>query len=1030
MQLKTRTAAWGVLSVVALFLTGMIAFWALDYSQRKDIQVSQTAERAVAAGYAISRQINSIYSDLIFLGQGSQFREQQANPDLNSSELEQVWRRYLGDRPYLQQLRYLDEQGRERVRVHRVHGAEVLVVPASELQDKSDRYYFRQAQSLVPGQLYLSPLDLNIEQGVIERPFRPMVRFVLRLASAEALDGDGMLVLNVDANYLLGPLLEMELAPGELLLADNAGRLLIDSSGLPYWQSGYEMPRGQLSSSLFETAPQQDLYISISQAAGEVSARVRLSAQPINGSSQATLAVHAPSMPWFVIMRDSISLFPREQSLLQLLWSLVLLVSLLLFCIQLLRRSFQVERALMSSRRFEQEANVRAKENESLIAQLGEGVLLFDQEQRLVRGNNAARRLLDCRLEEAEDAFAVHRVLPELCRYGHLRAGPAELIVDSEPPRLLHACVSHLLIGGQPHHLIVLSESGRLDTHGRQEFELGMILNASEEMILLVQADLTIRFINSRAKDLLGIANAGDTSIGFKDLGFHLDDDLRVLMAGLGQDGARAEGSGELVRGGKARTINYVLHRICHYQGVIHYAMTVRDITQYLETEEQLNRLGEKDLLRVMASRVQLAREFESLMAPDKRLALMVIDIDRLRMINNSLGYRAGDTAIRQFSRRLVEAAPNALVARLSADSFVLVCEGNEALVFEQIETIRAHMVEPMELAGQLIKISFSTGIAYWPEHSRQFEPLLQAALVALNNIKGMRGQVSVFEPHFADSNREQLNLEEYLKRAIEEARFELWYQPVVNAVSGRIEQFEALMRLRDEQGELISPDRFIPLLEESGWIMLLEPWLLRSAISAASLLARRVPGGSCVAINICGQQLLDNGFIERLLRILDESACEPSWISLEVTERQFLEHPERVIQVLQALREMGIRVAVDDFGTGYSSLAYVKRLPVEHLKIDREFIRELPHSEPDKAIVNSVGRMSEGLGMHVIAEGVETQEQMEWLKAHKVFLYQGYLFARPAPLESWLSDEALGLVLRPLREERDDEIAPLSSIS
>ncbi|MBV1787942.1 EAL domain-containing protein [Marinobacterium sp. D7] len=1028
MQLKTRTAAWAALSVIALFLIGTSAFWALDYTQRRDIQISQTAERAVAAGYAISRQINSIYSDLIFLGQGSSFRELQENPEVSGAELEQTWHRYLTDRPYIQQLRYLDEQGQERVRVHRIQGQQVLTVPASELQDKSDRYYYRQARYLEPGQVYLSPLDLNVEQGVIEKPYRPMVRFVLRLASARALDGDGMLVLNVDANYLLQPLLEMGLAPGELLLADNAGRLLIDSSGRPFWQNGHEIPNGQLSSSLFEAAPNQDPYIQVAE--GEVSARVRLSAQPAAGTSDTRLGVTSPSMPWFVIVRGSIPLFPQQQSLLQLLWSLVLLVSLLLFCIQLLRRSFQVERALMSSRRFEQEAKARANENESLVAQLGEGVLLFDQEQRLVRGNSAARRLLDSRIDDMEEAFSVHKVLPELCRYGHLRAGPAELIVDSEPPKLLQACVSHLLVGGQPHHLIVLSEHGRLDLNGRQEFELGMILDASEEMILLLQADFTIKFINRRARELLGITGQTELDVGFKELGFHLDDDLHVLMAGLGQDGARVEGSGELVRRGAARSINYVLHRIAHYQGAVHYAMTVRDITQYLETEEQLNRLGENDLLRVMASRVQLAREFEAMMAPDKRLALMVFDIDRLRMINNSLGYRAGDTAIRQFSRRLVEAAPDALVARLSADSFVLVCEGNEALVFEQIEAIRAHMVEPMELAGQLIKISFSTGIAYWPEHSRQFEPLLQAALVALNSIKGMRGQISVFEPHFADSNREQLNLEEFLKRAIEEKRFELWYQPVVNAVSGRIEQFEALMRLRDEQGEMISPDRFIPLLEESGWIMLLEPWLLRSAISAASLLARRVPGGCCVAINICGQQLLDKGFIERLLRILDETACEPSWISLEVTERQFLEHPERVIQVLQALRELGIRVAVDDFGTGYSSLAYVKRLPVEHLKIDREFIRELPFSEPDKAIVNSVGRMSEGLGMHVIAEGVETREQMEWLKAHKVFLYQGYLFARPAPLESWLSDEALALVLNPLREERDVEVAPLSSIS
>ncbi|MBR9883552.1 MAG: bifunctional diguanylate cyclase/phosphodiesterase [Oceanospirillales bacterium] len=1028
MQLKTRTAAWVALSVLTLFLLGVIGFWSLDYSQRKDIEASRTAERATAAGYAISRQINSIFSDLIFFGQGAAFRELQIDPTADRGDLEQIWSQYLSERPYLQQLRYLTEEGRERIRVHRVAG-QVRAVATKGLQDKSARYYFRQALQLEPGQLYLSPLDLNVENGEIERPFRPMVRFALRLASGHRLEGDGMLVLNVDANYLLRPLLDMSMAPGELLLADSSGRLLIDSSGKPYWELGHEIPNGQLSTTLFDIDSGAEPLIV--KDGGDVTARVRLSVKSDPLGDQALKAVHATSMPWYVIVHGHTPFLPLQQSVLQLVWSLMLLLSLFFLCIQLLRRSFQAERALVQSRYFEKVAKERARENESMIAQLGEGVLLFDQDQRLVRGNSAAQRLLEGRVEAFDDSLVAHMALPELCRFGHLQAGPAELVMESEPPRLVQACVSHLVMDAQPHHLVVLSEHGRVDSTGRQVFQMGQMLDASEELILLLKADLTLEYINARAKELLGISSCVEMPVNFADLGFHLDDDLRVLMSGLSHDGARTEGGGELLRAGKARSIGFVIHRLCHYQGSLHFEMRIRDITQYMEAEEYLNRLGENDLLRVMASRVQLARQFETLMAPGKRLALMVVDIDRLRMINNSLGYRAGDVAIRQFSRRLVESAPSALVARLSADSFVLVCDGNEALVFEQIEAIKANMVQPMELAGQLIKISFSTGIAYWPEHSRQFEPLLQAALVALNKIKGMRGQVSVFEPHFADTNREQLNLEEYLKRAIEEKRFELWYQPIVNAANGRIEEFEALMRLRDEGGDLISPERFIPLLEESGWIMLIEPWLLRAAASAASLLSRRVPGGCCVAVNICGQQLLDDGFIERILRILEETACEPGWISLEVTERQFLENPERVIQVLQALRELGIRVAVDDFGTGYSSLAYVKRLPVEHLKIDREFIRELPHSEPDKAIVRSVGRMCDGLGMRVIAEGVETKEQMQWLYNHRVFLYQGYLFARPAPLESWLSEEALAMVVRPLKEGRDtSSIEPQSSVS
>lgn len=1017
MQLRPRAAGWAVIMVIALFLGGVLGFWAFDYSQRRTLANSRSAESAIAAGFALTRQIHSVFSDLAYLSQQPDLIRFRLGLVDDRSVVEASWGRYLDKHPYLEQIRYLDSTGLEQLRVERGDDGPV-VTPVTELQDKSSRYYFLDVLELAPGQIYLSPIDLNVEHGAYEFPLRPMMRFVLRTSASPSGENPGFLVLNVDADYLLHPLIQLpESTAMQLLLADADGRLLLDESGQPYWRKGEILPTMQLSTGLLYELPQQELYTQVE--GDQFITRLRVS--PRNSSMvapAAMLPVYAPYMPWFVIVRAEVPLLPVHQELLQLLWSSLLMLVLATLCGLLVRRSLQLETALRQTDAYREEAQSRAEENAAMVAQLGEGILVFDAEQQLVRTNDAARRMLEVRATAFDAALSAQQLLPELCRFGHLQAGGAELLLESDPPALVHAHSSHLMLGSRLHHLVVLSGFGPIGGQESRMVQLVQAFDASDEMMLLLRDDGTIEYMNRAARSAVAPECSAGQCPDLASLGLQLDEKIDELMTRLRHDGAVLEGSGELQVGARTQVLRYQLSRISHCGQELHYLLQMRDVSRHLDTSRQLQRLGEQDMLRVLSSRVQLARGFEDWMRQHSHLALLVLDIDRLSMINNSLGYRAGDSVIRQFGHRLTDAAPEALVARLSADSFVVVCEEEEQGVFALIDRLKLRMAVPMQLGGQHIKMSFSVGVAFWPEHAAQFEPLLQAAQVALNNVKGMRGQVAVFEPSQAQTSRDLLVLEEYLKQAIEEERFELHFQPLVNAKSGRIEQFEALMRLRDEQGSPISPDRFIPVLEESGWILMLEPWLMRTAVSAAATLARRIEGGTCVAINVCGQELIEPGFIERLVGILTECRCEPSWISLEVTERQFLEHPEAIIEVLKALRELGVRVAVDDFGTGYSSLAYIKRLPVEHLKIDREFIRELPQSAPDEAIVRSVGRMADGLGMQVIAEGVETREQALWLSQHHIHLFQGYLFAHPAPLETWLSENALNQVTRPLRAE------------
>lgn len=259
MQLKPRAAGWAAVMVVALFLAGTLGFWAFDYNQRRALAGSHTSERAIAAGYALTRQIHSVFSDLAYLSQ--QQRLVRFRPEFREDRvaLENSWQLYLERHPYLEQIRYLDSLGREQVRVER-RGGEVVAIAEPQLQDKAKRYYFLDAMALAPGQIYLSPLDLNVEYGVLDRPYRAMMRFILRLAPVMPEARSGMLVLNVNADYLLQPLIEDVDASTQVLLADADGRLLLDDSGLPYWRQGQQVPISQLSSSLLYRFPNQELY--------------------------------------------------------------------------------------------------------------------------------------------------------------------------------------------------------------------------------------------------------------------------------------------------------------------------------------------------------------------------------------------------------------------------------------------------------------------------------------------------------------------------------------------------------------------------------------------------------------------------------------------------------------------------------------------------------------------------------------------------------------------------------------------------
>ncbi len=451
---------------------------------------------------------------------------------------------------------------------------------------------------------------------------------------------------------------------------------------------------------------------------------------------------------------------------------------------------------------------------------------------------------------------------------------------------------------------------------------------------------------------------------------------------------------------------------ICEPDGLCqHYVAVFSDITQRKQAEERLHFLANHDALTGLPNRTLFMERLQSAVARSEefgqRLALFFIDLDRFKLVNDTLGHQAGDELLVMVSDVLRKLAPlHSTVARLSGDEFILLAENVESV--RQVAGVAQTLIEAMSaeklVSGQNVFVSASVGISLYPDDGRGADILLANADAAMYRAKE-RGK-NTFQFYTTDMNAsalERLRLEYALHRALaQHEELEVWYQPKVSLDDGRIVGAEALVRWRHPEMGMIAPDRFIPIAEESSLIGALGEWVLATASRAmrdwraAGLLDGRI------AVNMSGRQLKLAGIVESVCRILDENGLPHEALELEVTESVAMEEGSGMIEVLHRLQAKGIYLSIDDFGTGYSSLAYLKRLPVKGIKIDRSFIMDLHCDSDDAAITSAIISISQSLGLDLVAEGVERAEQRDFLRARGCHVAQGYFFSRPVPQDEF----------------------------
>jgi diguanylate cyclase (GGDEF)-like protein/PAS domain S-box-containing protein len=436
------------------------------------------------------------------------------------------------------------------------------------------------------------------------------------------------------------------------------------------------------------------------------------------------------------------------------------------------------------------------------------------------------------------------------------------------------------------------------------------------------------------------------------------------------------------------------------------YVAVFSDITQRKQAEERLHYLANHDTLTGLPNRTlfleNLQRALDRADEAKSRFALLFINVDRFKLINDILGHQAGDELLIRIAEELRrQAVPHAMVARLSGDEFILLLENVERVdgVASRAQVVLEEIRQQTELNGEEVFISASIGISLYPDDGQNADTLLANADAALSRAK-QRGK-NTFQFYTADINAratERLKLELALHRALPQQELELWYQPKIELASGRLYGAEALLRWRHPEQGLVSPARFIPIAEESALMVDIGAWVLATACADTRRWKDADLFRGRMAVNLSGRQLLYGNVVEHVHSILVDSGLPSQYLELEVTESVAMDKEQGMIEVLKELRGLGVDLAIDDFGTGYSSLSYLKRLPVAVLKVDQSFVADLPDDSDSAAITAAIISIAKSLGLKVVAEGVETEAQRQFLARQGCDFAQGYYFSKPLP--------------------------------
>lgn len=449
----------------------------------------------------------------------------------------------------------------------------------------------------------------------------------------------------------------------------------------------------------------------------------------------------------------------------------------------------------------------------------------------------------------------------------------------------------------------------------------------------------------------------------------------------------------------------------CHDNGHDPHLLVAlaRDITEHKQAEAELNRLAYYDMLTGLPNRLLFNDRLHQAAVDAKRrgrfVALILLDIDRFKVVNDTMGHVAGDLLLQEMAERLKHSVREGdTIARLGGDEFALIFADVAEVrdVAQLAQNLLNRLSVPMDIDGREVFSSASIGITLYPTDTEDVESMVKFADSAMYHAKEQgRNNYQFYSQEMTATAQERLRMESNLRRALDRDELFLHYQPQIDITSGRILGFEALLRWRDNNGDFISPTQFIPLAEDTGLIVPIGEWVLQHACKQLKAWHTAGYPHLTMSVNVASRQFRDIHFGHTVRQAIEKLQIPAHRLELEITESVLMENSEMIMRMLNDLKQAGVSLAIDDFGTGYSSLSYLKRFPIDRVKIDQSFVRDLSIDADDIAIVKAIIAMAKTLRLSVIAEGVETEQQLELLRNEGCYEYQGYLFARPMDADS-----------------------------
>ncbi|HEY5930824.1 MAG TPA: EAL domain-containing protein [Burkholderiales bacterium] len=567
-------------------------------------------------------------------------------------------------------------------------------------------------------------------------------------------------------------------------------------------------------------------------------------------------------------------------------------------------------------------------------------------------------------------------------------------------------------------------DAALVDSLRESEARYHSLFRNSIDAILVLRPDGAILAANGEACRMLEYSEAELRKLGRERIFDAADTRVQGLTDELARNGS-ARGEFRLKRkDGSQVPVELSAATFKDRAGQLCSSMIIRDITERRRAEEHIEYLAYHDELTGIPNRAHFQREFDHAVAVSQRYglscALMLVDLDRFKYINDTIGHQAGDQLLKQMAARLRACLRDSdIIARLGGDEFVILMQ--DAANMEAVTAVADKILEvasrPLIIEDQEFLVTASIGISTHPQDGNDLQTLLKSSDLAMYRAKeaGKNGY-RYFAPEMNVHSRQRMEIESALRGALERKEFALHFQPKIRLSTRTIAGMEALIRWHHPERGLLGPGDFIAIAEETGLIVEIGDWVMEEACRHAQAMREAGHRNLRVAVNLSARQLFDDELARRVADILDHTGFPAENLELEITESMVMQDAEQAINLLTALHGTGVRIAIDDFGTGYSSLAYLKRFPIDCVKIDRSFIRDLPGNSDDIAMTRSIIAMAHNMKLEIVAEGVETVQQLEFLQAYGCDEIQGFLFSEPLPADA---------MARYLGQDNNEKVSP-----